>query len=248
MTLPQIFAIYQKDTNTFVLLQSDLTLYGSKYRFKLWNRPVKTCWSTYTQEEKHSVVPWFKGEQWFVVKDTTLVHGIRTINLLEREYTYWYLGHTLVWSSSTDPLTVSSIMKCPSIPILEFNARTIFHPKMTGFRANWYDTTPTILESISSVYWDTVYRRIKEKEVGVGKHMRIRTPTPKDDATSDTVSANTDIDTDTTKDCISITVQPKTPCCVSKPLEFLTECGGCCCTIVWAMCVGISLCNILFGL
>ena len=196
-TLPQTFAIYRHDTEQFQLIQPEYNAEGTILRLKNWARPDKETWNKSTEEERKAILPWFRGEEWYIVptssagtKDAPKIFGV---DIHGDRYAWWFLRHKLVWSNYMTHHNRRSIMvedwkTSPSIPVIEFNTKLIYPRTNTGFYGRWCDCVPMTLVVESTRAWTEFQKsECEAKDVAFDpRDLRIRTPPPRDDEESDT--------------------------------------------------------------
>jgi len=187
MPFPSIFAIYRKDTDGFLFLQPDISGGGSIYRFQQWNRPVKHYWKDCTDKEKETMPQWFQGQQWYVVPLKEQPILLQTMVLNGKSIRYWSLGHVLVWadySFGTKSLHPDNWKQWPSVPILEFQDRSLIPMYESGIHLNWLMTSRMNLLECSNKGWSILYALLDT--TGSDKPLRIRTPLPRKEDDEDT--------------------------------------------------------------
>jgi len=209
MSLPPVFAVYQKETNSFLFLESELELHGSKYCFKLWKRPVKSCWKTYKGYDRHKMLAWFQGQQWYCIPDLTQPCNLSEIILREKTYTYWRVCHQLLWGDSTIQFArPTDWTKWPTIPVLEFNAKSLIPWQEQGVKPIWLNSSSDMVLKYSEARWESLYRMLEEKNTSCETPIRIRTPILKEPQEHDS--------------------ETKVPCSAKRTATTCCECGGCC--------------------
>jgi hypothetical protein len=183
--LPPIFAVYNHEAHTFQLFQTEI-LFQKVVAIQPWNRPVKSCWRRYTTEQKHTNRAWLDGQQWYVVKtQEDSVSAIHHITIQNKDYSYWYLHHTLVWADiiPSKDLDAPVNWTCyPHIPILEFQNKGIYPSYQTDILPIWYKTDPISIYNISVKGWELFHELIYTET----KPLRIRTPIASDSSDEDT--------------------------------------------------------------
>jgi len=173
-TLPPIFAVYRPETRTFSIFQPDVILNNVIHDLVLWNRPVKSCWSTCSDKERVEVRRWFQGQRWYIVPNQEETNKIHDVVIEKKLYTFWSLKHSLVWAKSR----MDSIEDCPSIPILEFNSQKLVSRNKPGFHVVWNSVQHEDLLEESATGWGELFDRINA-ESGSEKPLRICTPKPR---------------------------------------------------------------------
>jgi hypothetical protein len=232
--LPPVFAVYQKETNSFLFLESELQLYGSKYGFKLWKRPVKSCWKNYKESDRSRMMTWFQGQQWYCVPNLTQSYNLYEITLREKTYTYWRVCHELVWGDSTIQFARSTDWtKWPTIPVLEFNAKSLIPWQEQGVKPIWLNSSSDILLKHSEARWEILYRNIEEKNVQCETPIRIRVPVMKE--IQDAISEE-------------LIPKPNTHCSVSRAASTCCECGSCCFMVIVLIYMYIILVRTAIGI
>jgi hypothetical protein len=192
VTLPHTFAIYRPDMDQFQLIQPEYNSEGKVQRLKNWARPDKETWNKSTEEERTAILPWFRGEEWYVVptssagsQDTPKIFGTE---IHGDKYAWWFLRHKLVWSNYMTHHNRRNIMAedwktSPSIPIIEFNTKLIYPRTNTGFYGRWCDCVPNAL-IVESKRAAAEFQKpeCEAKEATFDpRDLRIRTPPPRDD-------------------------------------------------------------------
>jgi hypothetical protein len=178
MNLPNVFAVYRRDTCSFQLLQLE-----ENERLKCWSRPYADQWKNASEEEKERYANWFRGQDWYVVPSETGV-GIHAITIHEKEYSWWHLGYDLVWTNSGvfnerhSAGTKAFWESSPRIPVVEFNTKRIYPRAETGFYPRWILGKQQEVYQKSELMWEIYLEGIKALN---SKHvepsdLRIRTP------------------------------------------------------------------------
>lgn len=199
-TLPTLFAIYRPDSEQFQLIQPEFDTNGAIIRLKNWARPDKTSWGNASEQEREAMLPWFRGQEWYVVPTSSAgssdMPHIYSVKIHNDTYHWWFLRHTLVWS---DYLThqyratkmVNDWKASPSIPIIECNTKLIYPRTQTGFYSRWCDCVPMALTIESTRAWTHFKQPGHEvdEESFDPRDLRIRTPPPRND--------DSELDTDT---------------------------------------------------
>jgi len=197
-SLPALFAIYRTDLEQFQLIQPEFNEKGSIQRLKNWARPDKASWRQSSEEEREAMLPWFHGQEWYVVPTSTAGSNepphIYSVKIHDDTYYWWFLRHKLVWS---DYLThhhragkmVNDWKASPSIPIIECNTKLIYPRTNTGFYARWSDCVPMALTIESTRAWNEIKKPDVEAQEPPfdPRDLRIKTPPPRnDDSETDT--------------------------------------------------------------
>lgn len=144
MTLPSIFAIYRRDTESFQFLQLEKDCDGQNQRLKNWASP--------DAEQFPSSSAWGKGNRWFVVPTDRVGSQpcIYKIQIHGQDYSWWSLRHMLVWSTTEIYSSASSPvapiwMESPTILVVEFNNKRIYPRENTSFTPVFLNTRPDTL-------------------------------------------------------------------------------------------------------
>ena len=183
--LPDVFAVYRRDTSSFQLLQSVKDESNSILKLKCWTRPYVEQWVMPTLEQKEEFANWFRGKEWYVVPskrgetlNRTLIH--------EKEYVWWHLGYDLVWTNSGVFNERNSVgtkefwESSPRIPIIEFNTKRIYPRAETGFYPRWILGRQTDMNQKSEHMWEIYFAMHVEPS-----ELRIRTPIVDEDYDED---------------------------------------------------------------
>jgi hypothetical protein len=179
--IPNIFAVYRRDTETFQLIQTELNEAGEVQRLKGWARPDTSSWGTLTDKEQDM---WFMGSEWYVEPssykgaDPILHHCI----LHDRPYVWWSAHHKLVWSNwqiyeTRNGAGADLWQASPQIPILEFNNKHVYPREYVPFYTRWASAMPQELEAeldcARHVYLSDMHTHVEPNE------LRILTPKEK---------------------------------------------------------------------
>lgn len=145
MQLPEIFAIYWHNTQTFQLLESEFK--DQNYELKSWTPPFR---------EKNAAKAWKIGQEWYVepIEKNKNEINIYQDSICDRVRYWWPLNHRLVWSnydvhSRRFSYGEETWAKSPSIPILEIQSGIIYPRVIYGFYPRWAASKPKDLETIS---------------------------------------------------------------------------------------------------
>jgi hypothetical protein len=172
--LPPIFAVYRPETRTFSIFQPDLILDTVIHDLIVWNRPLKSCWSTCSDKRRVEVRRWFGGQRWYIVRNQEKNNTIQDVIIKKKPYTFWSLNHSLIWAKSR----MDTIEECPSIPVIEFNSQKLLSANKPGFHIVWKSVQHEDLLQESAAGWGELFDRINA-ESGSEKPLRICTPKPK---------------------------------------------------------------------
>jgi hypothetical protein len=199
MHLPDIFAIYRPESETFQILQPDTASDGSYLRLKNWSVPDNNEWKTASSEERAKMLAWFRGQEWYVVPTNKYATDeeprIHTITLHGKTYHWWSTHHKLVWSNmftfrSRNGGTAESWANCPSVLVIELSSRLIIPRTDTSMHAKWYEASiPNLIteKERGSVAYNALTLEEDRDDTG---SLRIRTPPaasfPEDSSDTDT--------------------------------------------------------------
>jgi hypothetical protein len=133
------------------------------------------------------------------------------ITLREKTYTYWCVCHQLLWGDSVVQTQIAhptDWTKWPTIPVLEFNAKSLIPWQEQGVKPVWLNSSNDMLLKHSEARWDSLYRMLEEKDTVCETPIRIRTPILKEQPEH--------------------TSEPKVRCSVKRTATVCCEYGGCC--------------------
>lgn len=185
MSLPKVFAIYRRESETFQLLTYDSDENGNILRLKNWSRPHNPH-GIRVGEEDSEATRWYIGTEWYVEPTSDNDETLHPIQMHDKEYQWWSLQHKLVWSSymvyhnrHDMEHAQDAWANAPQIPVLEFSSRHIY-PRMDvlGFYPRWASANPQDIELESD---RGRARYLEEKGHVDPKDLRIRTPKPDED-------------------------------------------------------------------
>lgn len=206
--VPNVFAVYRRDSQTFQLLQCERDDDGNITRLRNWARPRLDPMESYTEEELHLVNSWTRGQEWYVESApseeerqvySTIIH--------DQEYKWWYLNHVLVWSNfmiydKKEGEAKDLWYTSPSVPVLEFNNKLIYPRANVGFYPRWCDVQPEDFEEECAVA-KFYYHQLQNLEEVDPKSLRIKTP-PSHQEDSDSENESNDMYTKTLQNrCLS---------------------------------------------
>jgi hypothetical protein len=185
MHLPEVFAIYRHNTQTFQLIEpqeNDGTIV-----LKSWDPPLGEKLKILVENDKRRANMWLNGKEWYVepaiINQTSVNIEIHKTNICNRTFYWWPLYHRLVWSnyevhSRRFSIGEETWAKSPCIPILEFSPGVVF-PRVTyGFYPRWTSVKPRDIELISYSS-RACLEQDSDYENEVRKNMRISTPRAK---------------------------------------------------------------------
>lgn len=179
-SIPNVFAIYRRETETFQLLQFEVDEHGNVPRLKNWAQP------TFRERTNDPAVrPWINGQEWYVEpsekqEETPLIHSIV---IHDQTYHFWRLGYRLVWSnyavhSRKSTIAAKTWSESPCIEVLEFSSRYIYPRVNTGFYPRWVSSKPADLVAKLEEGRDA-YRAFQDTIDP--RDLRIRTPRIQED-------------------------------------------------------------------
>lgn len=156
MVLPSVFAVYNKATETFTLLQPEYTEDNSISRLKQWARPDFQTWQQADEATRFALMSWMNGQEWFVIREPC-DYTLQTAKIHDQDYTYAYTGYQLVWSNyrihkGRTTYTTSEWNNAPAIHVLEFQNHLIYPREgIAQVYTRWSDVAPQDLTHRVSV-------------------------------------------------------------------------------------------------
>ena len=174
--LPQVFAIYRREEETFQLIQTESDKAGEIQRLKGWRPPLE-------EGDVGANPSWDLGVEWYV--EPTAYKGTEPILhnciLHNKAYKWWSVHHKLVWSNHEQYAyrenESQSWAACPSIPILEFNNKHVYPREYVAVEACWASAMPQDLEEelnrARHTYLTDTHKHVDPSE------LRIQTPKEK---------------------------------------------------------------------
>jgi hypothetical protein len=188
MHLPQVFAIYRHNTQTFQLI---MPKFGDDGNVVLtpWAPPTGEVLRKLSEININEAKIWLNGQEWYVeptrINPSEINVEIHKIKVSNRTFYWWPLYYRLVWSkyevhSRRFSIGEETWIKSPSIPIIEMSPGVIYPRTTYGFYPRWASVKPRDLEVISyssraCLEQDSDYER------EVTQNMRISTPKEKAD-------------------------------------------------------------------
>ena len=197
MLPPKVFAIYRRETETFQFLTYETDEDNNILRLRNWSQPRYPHGVQIAPQEDKEEMRWFIGTDWYV-EPTPFAghqHKIHQVVIHDKTYYWWSLHHTLVWASylayggrNDTAYGHNSWNSAPQIPVLEFSSRLIY-PRLDvlGFYPRWSSVKPFELEGemdrasatfIGHKMNGTILEHIHDHVDP--KHLKIRTPVPKE--------------------------------------------------------------------
>ncbi len=152
--LPPVFAIYRADSESFQLLQPEISDDGKVVKLRPWARPT---YRTISDEERKNdtIQLWLKGQEWYVVPtystDTKTPTEYHRVTIHDQSYTFWTLRHVLLWSNyithaRRHTTGLADWMNAPRIPILEFSSKLIYPRTELPIYPRWVEAKPHAVE------------------------------------------------------------------------------------------------------
>lgn len=182
MKLPEVFAIYRHNTQTFQLIQpqeNDGTIV-----LKSWIPPSGENLRILVEKDKKEASLWLNGQEWFVQpyesNQKSINIEIYKTNICNKTYYWWPLHYRLVWSnyevhSRRFTIGAETWYKSPSIPIIEFSRGVVFPRVVYGFYPRWTSTKPRDIELVSYSS-RACLEQDSDYENEMRKNLRITTP------------------------------------------------------------------------
>lgn len=155
-TLPSVFAVYNKATETFQLLQSEYAEDNSIQRLKVWARPDFQTWQQADEGTRFALMAWMNGQEWYVIREPC-DHNLQTAKIHDQDYSFAYTGYQLVWSNfrihkGRTTYTTNEWNNAPAIHILEFQNHQVYpREQVTQIYTRWSDVAPQDLNHRVSV-------------------------------------------------------------------------------------------------
>jgi hypothetical protein len=186
MILPQVFAIYRHNTQTFQLILPEYNDNGN-VTLKSWAPPTGETLKKLAENDKREASLWMNGREWYVepirMNPNEINVEIHKTIIANKKHYWWPLYYRLVWStyevhSRRFSIGEETWIKSPSIPIIEISPGVVYPKTTYGFYPRWASVKPRDLEVISyssraCLEQDSDYER------EVTKNMRISTPKAK---------------------------------------------------------------------
>lgn len=146
-TLPPVFAVYNKATETFQLLQPEYAEDNSIQRLKIWARPDFATWQQADEATRYALMTWMNGQEWYVIREPA-DYDLQTTKIHGQDYTFAYTGYQLVWSNfrihkARNTYTASEWNNAPAIHVLEFQNHQVYpREEVTQIYTRWSDVSP----------------------------------------------------------------------------------------------------------
>jgi hypothetical protein len=191
MMLPDIFAIYQRNSKSFHLIQLVKDKKGAIQCITSCILPDFSKWNDFNDELKAKFSQaWCDGNEWFVeptvkIGETSTIH---TVNIDDKDYQWWSLHHSLVWSNQDiynlrDEELCDKWNACPAIHVIEFSPAAycdhINYLINSTIIPNWALSTPKDIEDemgkAAIHYNNIVYDEIIKDHVDP-RYLKIKTP------------------------------------------------------------------------
>ena len=152
MTFPKIFAVYNKATESFSLLQTEEED-GKIVRLKQWCRPDYSDWKKADDEEKISLMPWMTGQEWYIVSRHQTETSTQKIDIHDQEYEYCILPYDIIWSNyiihrGRHSYTANQWHTAPGVPIVELSSRRILPRELMEVHVRWSEVHPKLFKSV----------------------------------------------------------------------------------------------------
>jgi hypothetical protein len=188
MHLADYFAVYDQETNTFQLLKLDKDDSGEVISIVPWSMPKAALTHPFTnrrwesislENERSDIIPWFRGQEWYIMPTGHTHTHFHRIEIDGRMYTWWSLHHRLYWSNSriyNDMLDGNddNWNENPTIPIVEFAYKRVLPRKDITVYPNWSEVSYESFKECTSSCW-IEYLEFMSKHVDP-KDLRIQTP------------------------------------------------------------------------
>jgi hypothetical protein len=189
MHLPDHFAVYEQENNTFQLLKLERSDAGEITAIVPWSMPhtalthpyTNRRWeATTTDTERAEMLPWFRGHEWYIMPTGHNHTHFHKVEVDGRLYTWWSLHHRLYWSNSrmyTDMLDgkTDEWSECPTIPIVEFAYKRVLPHRSLSVFPNWSEVNNQSFQEVNARCWNE-YLGYMSTHVDP-KDLRIQTPT-----------------------------------------------------------------------
>jgi hypothetical protein len=197
MLPPKVFAIYRRETETFQFLTYETDDDSNIQRLKNWSQPRYPHGVQIGPQEDTEGMRWFIGTDWYV-EPTPFAghqHKIHQVVIHDKTYYWWSLHHKLVWASymtyggrNDTAHGYNTWNSAPQIPVIEFNSRLIY-PRLDvlGFYPRWCTVKSPKLDTemdnahatfmthkINGTILEHIHDHVDPK------HLKIRTPVPKE--------------------------------------------------------------------
>jgi hypothetical protein len=188
MHLPDHFAVYDTPSNTFQLLKLDRTESGEVIAVVPWSMPHTALTHPYTNQrwdatstdtERAEMLPWFRGNEWFIMPTGHTRTHFHKVEIDRRIYVWWSLHHRLYWANGrlyTDMIqgVTDDWSQCPTIPIIEFAYKRVLPRQVHSIYPNWAEVSRETFQECNSRCW-MEYLNYNSVHVDP-KDLRIQTP------------------------------------------------------------------------
>lgn len=146
MSFPKIFAVYNKATESFSLLQSEQDD-GKIVRLKQWCRPDYSTWKAADDEKKIALMPWMTGQEWYIVPQITRTIAKGQIEIHDQIYSYTELPYDLIWSNyiihrGRHTYSRDEWDSAPGVPVVELSSRRILPRELAEVHVRWSEVHP----------------------------------------------------------------------------------------------------------
>jgi hypothetical protein len=197
MHLPDHFAVYNHEKNSFQLLKLDKTSDCGVVALVPWSMPQTALTHPYTNQrwdatttdtERANMLPWFRGNEWYIMPTGHTKTHFYKVEIDGRSYIWWSLHHRLYWSNArvyTDMLQGKNYdwSQSPTIPIVEFAYKRVLPRHEASVYPNWSEVSIQNFKNVNTGCW-MEYLDYMSTHVDP-KNLRIQTPIPVENNTED---------------------------------------------------------------
>jgi hypothetical protein len=147
-SFPRIFAVYNKSTESFHLLQTEIE--DEKIvRLKQWRRPDYSDWKKADDDEKITMMPWMTGQEWYIVPQSEREHAKGTAEIHDQIYSFSELPYDLIWSNyiihrGRNSYTRDEWDTAPGVPVVELSSRRILPRELAEVHVRWSEVHPKL--------------------------------------------------------------------------------------------------------
>lgn len=148
--LPPVFAVYNKSTESFSLLQI-VEEDGKIKRLKQWSRPDYSVWKAADDDEKMKLMPWMTGQEWYILSKEDEEMDIKTTEINTYSVSYSILPFEMIWTNyiihrGRNSYTQKEWDTAPAVPIVLFSSRRILPHELSEIHVRWSEIHPSVFK------------------------------------------------------------------------------------------------------
>ena len=166
--LPPVFAVYNKSSESFSLLQI-VEEDGKIKRLKQWSRPDYAVWKAADDDEKIRLMPWMTGQEWYILSKEVEEIDTKTVEINTYSVPYKILPFEIIWTNyiihrGRNSYTQKEWNTAPAVPIVQLGSRRNLPHELSEIYARWSEVHPSVFKQSFEKHYTTLLPPLPNSE------------------------------------------------------------------------------------